>query len=211
MQHRYVIKCGTSNCIENRLIHNWNVYIAPVYVNLLDRGSHKVHVCHFLLWQSKWWIPCTLVDGKRKNCGYNLRGPIPECCSSKESQSERSTVNFRLVIQNCNIEFQIDQSHLAKLSGLLNAIGQFIFQCCIFWTTNLKFTVAMAALQEDNKPTWVSHPVLVLLDTLDKLGRESNFIGLCISKRFIQPLCTLQLDSCLEMSSKPTVTHLTLL
>jgi len=52
-----------------------------------------------------------------------------------------NTVNFRLVVQKCNIEFQIDQSHSAKMSGLPNAIGQFTFQYCVLWTTNLKFTV----------------------------------------------------------------------
>jgi len=32
------------------------------------------------------------------------------------------------VVQKCNIEFQIDQSHWAKLPSLLNAIGQCKFQ-----------------------------------------------------------------------------------
>jgi len=45
--------------------------------------------------------------------------------------------------KNTMIEFQIDQSHLAKLSSLLNAIDQSIFQYCIMWTTNLKFTVSI--------------------------------------------------------------------
>ena len=43
--------------------------------------------------------------------------------------------------KNTMIEFQIDQSHLAKLSSLLNAIGQSIVQYCIMWTTKMKFTV----------------------------------------------------------------------
>ena len=37
--------------------------------------------------------------------------------------------------KNAMIEFQIDPSHLAQLSSLLNAISQFIFQYCIMWTT----------------------------------------------------------------------------
>ena len=36
---------------------------------------------------------------------------------------------------------QIDESHSAKQSSWLKAIGQFIFQYCVMWTTNLKFTV----------------------------------------------------------------------
>ena len=51
------------------------------------------------------------------------------------------TVYFRLVVRKRNIEFQIDESHSSKLSSWLNAIGQFIFQYCVMWTTNLKFTV----------------------------------------------------------------------
>jgi len=49
-----------------------------------------------------------------------------------------NTVNFRLVVQKCNIEFQIDQSHSAKLSGLPNAIGQFTFQYCVFVDNQLE-------------------------------------------------------------------------
>ena len=52
-----------------------------------------------------------------------------------------NTIYFRLVVRKRNIEFQIDESHSAKLSSWLNAIGQFIFQYCVMWTTNLKFTV----------------------------------------------------------------------
>ena len=48
------------------------------------------------------------------------------------------TVNSRLVVQKRNIEFQIDQSHSAKLSGLPNAIGQFTFQYCVFVDNQLK-------------------------------------------------------------------------
>jgi len=51
------------------------------------------------------------------------------------------TVYFRLIVRKRNIEFQIDKSYSAKLSSWLNAIGQFIFQYCVMWTTNLKFTV----------------------------------------------------------------------
>ena len=47
------------------------------------------------------------------------------------------TVYFRLVVRKRNIEFQIDESHSAKLSSWLNAIGQIIFQYCVMWTTNL--------------------------------------------------------------------------
>jgi len=46
-----------------------------------------------------------------------------------------------LVVRKRNIEFQIDESHSVKLSSWLNVIGQFIFQYCVLWTTNLKFTV----------------------------------------------------------------------
>jgi len=74
----------------------------------------------------------------------------------------------KIVVLNFKLTYHIWQ----------NAIGQFIFQCCVLWTTNLKFTVAMAALQEDKKPTLVSHPFVVLLDTMDQLSRESNFIAL---------------------------------
>ena len=51
------------------------------------------------------------------------------------------TVNFRLLVQKRNIEFQIDQSRSARLPNSQNVIGQFIFQYCVMWTTNLKFTV----------------------------------------------------------------------
>ena len=43
-----------------------------------------------------------------------------------------------LVVQKHNIEFQIDQSHSAKLSGLPNAIGQFTFQYCVFVDNQLE-------------------------------------------------------------------------
>jgi len=48
------------------------------------------------------------------------------------------TVNFRLVVQKRNIEFQIGQSHSAKLSGLPNAIGQFTLQYCVFVDNQLE-------------------------------------------------------------------------
>ena len=48
------------------------------------------------------------------------------------------TVNFRLVVQKHNIEFQIDQSHSAKLSGLPNMIGQFTFQHCVLVDNQLE-------------------------------------------------------------------------
>jgi len=48
------------------------------------------------------------------------------------------TVNFRLVVQKRNIEFQIDQSHSAKLSGLPNAIGQFTFQYSVIVDSQLE-------------------------------------------------------------------------
>ena len=48
------------------------------------------------------------------------------------------TVNFRLVVQKRDSEFQIDQSHSAKLSGLPNAIGQFTFQYCVLVDNQLE-------------------------------------------------------------------------
>jgi len=56
---------------------------------------------------------------------------IPRPWETKQNFKE-GTVNFRLVVQKHNIEFQIDQSHSAKLSSLPNVIGQFTFQYCVF-------------------------------------------------------------------------------
>ena len=53
-------------------------------------------------------------------------------------ESGAYTVNFRLVVQKRKIEFQIDQSHSAKLSGLPNAIGQFTFQYCVLVDNQLE-------------------------------------------------------------------------
>ena len=49
-----------------------------------------------------------------------------------------NSVNFRLVVQKRNFEFQIDQSHSAKMSGLPNVIGQFTFQYCVFVDNQLE-------------------------------------------------------------------------
>ena len=57
---------------------------------------------------------------------------VPDQLQDIRSFQLFSTMNFRLVVQKCNIEFQIDQSDSAKLSGLLNVIGQFTFQYCVF-------------------------------------------------------------------------------
>ena len=62
---------------------------------------------------------------------------IPRPWETKQNFKE-GTVNFRLVVQKHNIEFQIDQSHSAKLSGLPNAIGQFTFQYCVFVDNQLE-------------------------------------------------------------------------
>ena len=48
------------------------------------------------------------------------------------------TVNFRLVVQKRDIEFQIDQSHSAKLFDLPNTIGQFTFQYCVLVDNRLE-------------------------------------------------------------------------
>ena len=45
---------------------------------------------------------------------------------------------FQVGCPKRNIEFQIDQSHSAKLSGLPNAIGQFTFQYCVFVDNQLE-------------------------------------------------------------------------
>jgi len=66
-------------------------------------------------------------------------------------------VYFRLVVRKRNIEFQIDESHSAKLSSWLNAIGQFIFQYCVTWTTNLKFTVPVQLTGETGSVTHKYH------------------------------------------------------
>ena len=79
---------------------------------------------------------------------------------SLQYRSSFSTVNFRLVVQKCNIGFQVGQSHLAKLSSLPNVIGQFIFQCCILWTTEIYGTFVDSGLgtrrlcQEYGTPAW---------------------------------------------------------
>ena len=51
------------------------------------------------------------------------------------------TVYFRLVVQKTQYWISNWRSHSAKLSSWLNAIGQFIFQYCVMWTTDLKFGV----------------------------------------------------------------------
>ena len=65
------------------------------------------------------------------------------------------TVNFRLLVQKRNIEFQFDQSRSARLPNSLNAIGQFKFQYCVMWTTNLKFTVLQVGCPKTQY--WISN------------------------------------------------------
>ena len=49
------------------------------------------------------------------------------------------TMNFRLVVQNTILNFKLT-NHIRQ-NCPVNAIGQFIFQYCVLWTNNLKFTV----------------------------------------------------------------------
>ena len=73
------------------------------------------------------------------------------------------TVNFRLVVQKRNIEFQTDQSRSAKLPNLLNAIGQFMFQYCVTCSGNFRFVVRsifahaqISITTETLQPPWLT-------------------------------------------------------
>ena len=88
--------------------------------------------------------------------------------------SSNCTINFRLFVQKRNIEFQIDQSHSAKLSGLPNAIGQFTFQYCVFVDNQLALTISRNGTERTGTLHYFT----------ERNGRYCQFHFLLISLRF---------------------------
>ena len=92
--------------------------------------------------------------------------------------SSNCTINFRLFVQKRNIEFQIDQSHSAKLSGLPNAIGQFTFQYCVFVDNQLALTISRNGTERTGTLHYFT----------ERNGRYCQFHFLLISLRFERSL-----------------------